>query len=52
MTAQLAVLAVTLPLQLAVAAVNTRRHIFTAGEVRFWGVAIFIAVELAMLGLT
>jgi len=38
------------PLQYGLAAVNCRKHWFTAGEIRFWGVAVFLAAELAYLG--
>jgi len=52
MMAQAGVLAASLILQLGLAAANTRRRLFTPGEMRFWGVAIFVAVELVMLGIT
>ncbi len=51
MIAQLWVLAVTLILQLGLAVLNTRKRIFTLGELRFWDVAIYVAVELVMLGI-
>ncbi len=39
------------PFQVALGAVNTRKHMLTRGEVRFWCVAMFVVAELAYLGL-
>jgi hypothetical protein len=40
------------PLQLALGAVNARSRWFTMGEVRFWGLVLFMAAELLYLGLS
>ncbi len=45
----LIVLLIALPLQLGLAAVNNRTSFFTPGELRFWGVAVFIICEIAYL---
>jgi hypothetical protein len=45
----LVVLLVALPLQLGLAAINSRTAFFTPGELRFWGVALFLIVEIAYL---
>ncbi len=42
-------LLVALPLQLGLAALNGRTGFFTPGELRFWGVALFLIVEIAYL---
>ncbi len=46
------VAAVCAPFQLLIGVWNTRSHWLTPGEVRFWGVALFVAVELAYLGIS
>ena len=38
------------PFQFGLAAINSRKEWFTMGEVRFWGVVIFVAAELIYLG--
>jgi hypothetical protein len=38
-----------LPLQLGLAVLNGRTGWLTPGELRFWGVAVFVFVELAYL---
>ena len=50
MLEHVAVAAVCVPFQLMIGVWNTRRRWLTPGEVRFWGVALFIAVELVYLG--
>ncbi len=45
----LALLAVSLPLQLGLVAVNARTQWLTAGEIRFWAVAVFVFVEVAYI---
>jgi hypothetical protein len=40
----------SIPLQVALGVWNTRRRYFTPGEVRFWGVALFVAAEFVYLG--
>ncbi len=44
------VAAVCVPFQLAIAVWNTRRRWLTPGEVRFWGIALFVAAEFVYLG--
>ena len=46
------VLVVCLPLIVGLGILNTRRGLLTSGEVRFWGVRIFIAVEFVCLGVS
>lgn len=46
----LAVVAAVTPLQFALGALNTRTDWFTAGEIRFWGVVVFLIAELVYLG--
>jgi hypothetical protein len=46
------VLVVCLPLIIGLGILNTRRGLFTSGEVRFWGVCIFVAAEFAYLGVS
>ncbi|MDH3464764.1 MAG: hypothetical protein OES26_02430 [Gammaproteobacteria bacterium] len=46
------VFAICAPLQLSIGIWNTRKHWLTPGEVRFWGVAIFVLVEFIYLGMT
>ena len=50
MLEHVAVAAVCVPFILLIGVWNTRRRWLTLGEVRFWGVALFIAVELVYLG--
>ena len=50
MLEHVAVAAVCVPLILLIGVWNTRRRWLTLGEVRFWGVALFIAAELVYLG--
>ncbi len=45
----LLVLLLALPLQLGLASLNSRTRFFTPGELRFWGVALFLIVEIAYL---
>ena len=45
----LVALLVALPLQLGLAVINGRTGFFTPGELRFWGVALFLIVEIAYL---
>ena len=45
----LALLLASLPLQLGLVAVNARTRWLTAGEIRFWVVAIFVFVEVAYI---
>jgi len=49
---QLAVLVVALPLQLGLIPLNAFTRWLTAGELRFWSVAIFICVEFGYLALS
>ena len=44
------VFAVCAPFQILLGIWNTRRRWLTPGEVRFWGVAIFVAAEMIYLG--
>lgn len=46
------VLLTCLPLLIGLGAWNTRSRVFTPGEIRFWGVAIFVASELVYLRLS
>ena len=48
---QLGVLIAALPLQLALIPLNARTRWLTAGELRFWSVAVFIGVEFGYLAL-
>jgi hypothetical protein len=41
-----------MPFQFGLAAFNSRKNWFTAGEIRFWGIVIFLGVELLYLGLS
>ncbi len=45
----LIVLLLALPLQLGLAALNGRTNFFTPGELRFWGIAVFLIVEIGYL---
>ncbi len=44
--AHLFVLLIALPFQLALVAVNARTRWFTPGELRFWGIALFVFLEI------
>ena len=44
------VFAVCTPFQILLGIWNTRKRWLTPGEVRFWGVAIFVAAEMIYLG--
>lgn len=50
MVEHLAIVAAVLPFQFGLGVFNTRKHVFTRGEVRFWCVVIFVAAELVYLG--
>lgn len=50
MLEHLAVVAAVTPLHFALGALNTRTRWLTGGEVRFWGVALFVLAELVFLG--
>ena len=50
MSAHILVALAAAPFQFGLAALNTRKAWFTAGEIRFWGVVIFVAAELTYLG--
>ena len=39
-----------MPFQLGLGVMNTRKKWLTPGEVRFWGVAFFVAAEFIYLG--
>ncbi len=45
----LVLLLLALPLQLGLAVLNGRTRWLTPGELRFWGVAIFLIVEIIYL---
>ncbi len=51
MLKHLIVFAACAPFQLGLGVVNTRKKWLTPGEVRFWGVVLFVAAELIYLGL-
>ena len=38
------------PFIAALGVFNTHRRIFTIGEIRFWGISIFVAAELIYIG--
>jgi len=44
------VFAVCAPFQFLLGIWNTRKRWLTPGEVRFWGVALFVAAEMIYLG--
>ena len=44
------VFAVCAPFQMLLGIWNTRKRWLTPGEVRFWGVALFVAAEMIYLG--
>ncbi len=46
------VVAACAPFQFLIGVWNTRSRWLTPGEVRFWGVALFVAAEFAYLGLS
>lgn len=48
----LLVVAAVTPLQFALGALNTRTAWLTAGEIRFWGVILFLMAELVYLGVS
>lgn len=50
MIEHLLVFAASAPFQYALGAWNTRRRWFTPGEIRFWGVVIFVVAEFVYLG--
>lgn len=41
---------VCVPIVVGLGVFNTRKKMFTVGEIRFWGICIFIAAELVNLG--
>ncbi len=45
----LVVLLAALPLQIGLGVVNARVGFFTRGEIRFWGVVIFVLLEIIHL---
>ena len=45
-----AVFAVCAPFQLLLGVWNTRKKWLTPGEVRFWGMALFVVAEFIYLG--
>ena len=47
--AHLLLLILALPLQLGLAVFNGKMQWFTPGELRFWGVAVFLILEIAYL---
>jgi len=47
--AHLLLLILAMPVQLGLAVFNSRVLWFTPGELRFWGVALFLIVEIAYL---
>jgi hypothetical protein len=47
--AHLLLLILALPLQVGLALFNGRVQWFTPGELRFWGVAMFLILEIAYL---
>lgn len=47
--AHLLLLVLALPLQFGLAVVNSRMQWFTPGELRFWGVSVFLILEIAYL---
>ncbi len=50
MLEHLIVFAVCVPLQLLLGVWNSRMKWFTPGEVRFWGMSIFVTAEFIYLG--
>jgi hypothetical protein len=49
--AHLLVLLIALPFQLGLAGVNARVRWFTPGELRFWGIAVFVLFEIIYLAI-
>jgi hypothetical protein len=47
--AHVVLLLLAVPLQLGLAALNGRVRWFTPGELRFWGVAAFLILEIGYL---
>ncbi len=43
------VLSIAFPFQLGLVAVNARTRWLTPGELRFWGIAIFVFLEIVYL---
>lgn len=52
MSTHLLVALAAMPLQFGLAALNSRKRWFTAGEIRFWGVVTFVTAELIYLGVS
>ena len=50
MLEHLAVFGAAAPFQLGIGVLNTRKKWLTPGEVRFWGVMLFVAAEFTYLG--
>ena len=50
MLAQLAVLGASAPLIVGLGFWNSRVDFFTPGELRFWGVCLFVTAEFLYLG--
>ncbi len=51
MLPHLAVLGVSTPFIVGLGFWNTRKKFFTPGELRFWGVCVFVAIEFIYLGI-
>ena len=51
MLPHLAVFGVPAPFIVGLGFWNTRKNFFTPGELRFWGICIFVAIEFVYLGL-
>lgn len=49
--AHIVVLAICVPLFIGLGVWNSRHNLLTPGEIRFWGVCIFVAIEFLYLGL-
>ncbi len=49
--AHLLILLIALPFQLGLAGVNARVRWFTPGELRFWGIAVFVLFEIIYLAI-
>ncbi len=47
--AHLALLTAALPLQLGLVLANARSGWFTPGEIRFWGIAVFVILEIVYM---
>jgi len=50
MLAHIIIFAACVPLQFGLGVWNTRKKWLTPGEVRFWGMAIFVTAEFIYLG--